>query len=139
MNAGNGDTLKQEEEDFRRRIELEAEERKLEETLEYQRRIENEAKQKHLAEQHKKTARTNSERIAAITPSDAYLKHQEDGRDVNVQWKYSKNVSISYLSFCGKKIDGYLGHLDFVYLACILARVSCNLFFSFQRKLVNKL
>lgn len=42
------DYLKQEE--FRRKVELEAEERKLEETLEYQRRIEDEAKQKHLAE-----------------------------------------------------------------------------------------
>ncbi|GMH16830.1 hypothetical protein Nepgr_018671 [Nepenthes gracilis] len=37
-------------------IELEAEERKLEETLEYQRRIENEAKQKHVAEQRKRNA-----------------------------------------------------------------------------------
>ncbi|XP_052176364.1 uncharacterized protein LOC127790750 isoform X4 [Diospyros lotus] len=49
------DTLKQQEEEHRRRIELEAEERKLEETLEYQRRIEDEAKQKHLAEQKKTT------------------------------------------------------------------------------------
>ncbi|KAF5734157.1 Ubiquitin carboxyl-terminal hydrolase-related protein isoform 4 [Tripterygium wilfordii] len=46
--------LKRQEEEFRRKIELEAEERKLEETLEYQRQIENEAKQKHLAEQYKK-------------------------------------------------------------------------------------
>ncbi|XP_047325394.1 uncharacterized protein LOC124929150 isoform X2 [Impatiens glandulifera] len=45
--------LKKEEEDSKRRIELEAEERKLEETLQYQRRIEDEAKQKHLARQHK--------------------------------------------------------------------------------------
>ncbi|MCL7027292.1 hypothetical protein MKW94_004287 [Papaver nudicaule] len=49
-----GDDLTQEEEDYRCQLELEAEERKLEETLEYQRRIENEAKQKHLAELHKK-------------------------------------------------------------------------------------
>ncbi|XP_042468478.1 uncharacterized protein LOC122051406 isoform X1 [Zingiber officinale] len=48
-----GDYLKQQEEEFKRRVELEAEERKLEETLEYQRRIEDEAKQKHLAEQSK--------------------------------------------------------------------------------------
>ncbi|KAL5976677.1 hypothetical protein ACLOJK_021010 [Asimina triloba] len=52
----NSDELKQQEEEFRRKIELEAEERKLEETLEYQRRIENEAKQKHLAEQNKKAS-----------------------------------------------------------------------------------
>ncbi|KAJ6839604.1 uncharacterized protein M6B38_314385 [Iris pallida] len=50
-----GDCLKQQEEEYRRKIELEAEERKLEETLEYQRRIEEEAKQKHLAEQFKNT------------------------------------------------------------------------------------
>ncbi|KAL6901790.1 hypothetical protein ACP4OV_004666 [Aristida adscensionis] len=43
------------EEEHRRRIQLEAEERKLEETLEYQRRIEEEAKQKHLAEQFRST------------------------------------------------------------------------------------
>ncbi|XP_068651792.1 uncharacterized protein [Aristolochia californica] len=55
------DNLKQEEEEIRRKIELEAEERKLEETLEYQRRIEDEAKQKHLAEQHKKASRAVSE------------------------------------------------------------------------------
>ncbi|XP_029117313.2 LOW QUALITY PROTEIN: uncharacterized protein [Elaeis guineensis] len=48
-----GDHLKQNEEEFRCRVELEAEEKKLEETLEYQRRIEDEAKKKHLAEQFK--------------------------------------------------------------------------------------
>lgn len=61
----NGDDLKQQEEEFRRKIELEAEERKLEETLEYQRRIENEAKMKHLAEQqYKKSNRTFPEKVA---------------------------------------------------------------------------
>ena len=50
----NSDDLKQQEEDFRRKIELEAEERKLEETLEYQKLIENEAKQKHLIELNNK-------------------------------------------------------------------------------------
>lgn len=50
-----GDHLKQNEEEFRCRVELEAEERKLEETLEYQRRIEDEAKKKHLAEQFRNT------------------------------------------------------------------------------------
>ncbi|OVA12024.1 Ubiquitin carboxyl-terminal hydrolases family 2 [Macleaya cordata] len=51
---GSGEDFEQQDEELRRKIELEAEERMLEETLEYQRRIENEAKQKHLAEQHKK-------------------------------------------------------------------------------------
>ncbi|KAK7265756.1 hypothetical protein RJT34_33379 [Clitoria ternatea] len=52
----NNDDFEQLEEEFRRKIELEEEEKKLEETLEFQRRIENEAKQKHLAEQQKKTS-----------------------------------------------------------------------------------
>ncbi|KAH1248700.1 Inactive ubiquitin carboxyl-terminal hydrolase 54 [Glycine max] len=54
--AMNDDDLEQLEEEFRRKIELEEEEKKLEETLEFQRRIENEAKQKHLAEQQKKSS-----------------------------------------------------------------------------------
>ncbi|KAL4181493.1 hypothetical protein AMTRI_Chr12g237590 [Amborella trichopoda] len=54
IDAVTADDSKQQEEEFKRQIELEAEERKLEETLEYQRRIEEEAKQKHLAEQHKR-------------------------------------------------------------------------------------
>ncbi|XP_024013421.1 uncharacterized protein LOC18021057 isoform X2 [Eutrema salsugineum] len=48
------EALKKQEEECRRRMELEEEERKLETTLEYQRRIENEAKEKHSAEQQKK-------------------------------------------------------------------------------------
>lgn len=48
------EALKEQEEEYRRRIELEEEEIKLEKTLEYQRRIENEAKEKHIAEQQKK-------------------------------------------------------------------------------------
>ncbi|KAF8080825.1 hypothetical protein N665_0920s0008 [Sinapis alba] len=48
------EALKEQEEEYRHRIELELEEIKLEETLEYQRRIENEAKEKHIAEQQKK-------------------------------------------------------------------------------------
>lgn len=48
------EALKEEEEQYRRRIELELEERKLEETLEYQRKIENEANEKHIAELQKK-------------------------------------------------------------------------------------
>ena len=49
------DYLNEQEEELRHRVQLEAEERKLEETLEYQRRIEEEAKQKHLAEQCRST------------------------------------------------------------------------------------
>ncbi|PON86059.1 Zinc finger, C2H [Trema orientale] len=60
----NGDDLKQQEEELKRRIELEAEERKLEETLEFQRRMENEAKQKLLAEQHRKATQTYHEKVA---------------------------------------------------------------------------
>ncbi|KAF5201079.1 Ubiquitin carboxyl-terminal hydrolase-related protein [Thalictrum thalictroides] len=55
--------FKQEQEEYRRKIELEEEERKLEETLEYQRRIENEAKLKHLAEQQKKASGTLVENV----------------------------------------------------------------------------
>ncbi|XP_021866211.2 uncharacterized protein [Spinacia oleracea] len=57
------DGLKEQEEEFRRKIELEAEERKLEETLEYQRRLENEAKQKLLAEQHRRNAVAASQNV----------------------------------------------------------------------------
>ncbi|KAL9375231.1 hypothetical protein Peur_032110 [Populus x canadensis] len=59
------DDLKQQEEEFRWKIEIEEEERMLEESLEYQRRIENEAKQKHLAEQqHKKSNLTFPEKLS---------------------------------------------------------------------------
>ncbi|MCL7042071.1 hypothetical protein MKW94_021140 [Papaver nudicaule] len=49
-----GDDLTQQEKEYRHKLELEAEERKLEEILQYQRRIENEGQQKHLGELHKK-------------------------------------------------------------------------------------
>lgn len=61
------------EEEFRRKIELEAEERKLEETLEYQRRIENEAKQKLLAQQRRRSAVAASEGVLEES-ADAPLK-----------------------------------------------------------------
>ncbi|XWS60629.1 hypothetical protein CRYUN_Cryun07bG0051700 [Craigia yunnanensis] len=64
--------LKQQQEEFRRKVELEAEERKLEETLEYQRRIENEAKQKHLSEQNKKTSQADAEKADGL--HDVYLE-----------------------------------------------------------------
>lgn len=56
----------QEDEARRRKIELEAEERKLEETLKYQRRIEDEAKQRHLAELHKNSSRLTPMSMVSI-------------------------------------------------------------------------
>ncbi|XP_009588933.1 uncharacterized protein [Nicotiana tomentosiformis] len=88
--VGNGDSL--DEQEYRRRIELEAEERKLEETLEYQRRMENEAKLKHLAEQNKRTTKAVSGSVDAIMKSDIY-KHSDNGQEINEQWKSSKKMN----------------------------------------------
>ncbi|KAH6837431.1 Ubiquitin carboxyl-terminal hydrolase-related protein [Perilla frutescens var. hirtella] len=90
--ADNGidDALRLQEEEYKRKIELEAEERKLEETLEYQRRIENEAKQKHLAEQHKKNSRNSGEKAEPISISDAYLRCNNEEKDVSDQWMKKK-------------------------------------------------
>ncbi|MQM12439.1 hypothetical protein Taro_045357, partial [Colocasia esculenta] len=54
------------EEENRRRVELEAEERKLGEALEFQRRIEHEAKQRHLAEQCRKASATSSGSLGKV-------------------------------------------------------------------------
>ncbi|CAN6823680.1 unnamed protein product [Brassica oleracea] len=62
------ESLKEQEEECRRRTELELDEIKLEETLEYQRRIEDEAKEKHIAEQQKKYS-------SLVTTSDAEAVH----------------------------------------------------------------
>lgn len=78
----------QEEELRRRKIELEAEERKLEETLEYQRRIENEAKRKHLAEQQKDNARAVPVKMVAVGQPDAYVKHNDGDRDLQEQLEH---------------------------------------------------
>lgn len=98
-----GNSLDLQEEEYKRMIELEAEERKLEETLEYQRRIENEAKLKHLAEQHKRTVRTVQENMDAVTnpesypyqksSPDTYLKSCDIDQKVNEQWKRSEKVT----------------------------------------------
>lgn len=80
------------QEELRRKIELEAEERKLEETLDYQRRIENEAKQKHLAEQHKKSAAAGSEDVAVGLPDD-YFAHSADDKNVHGQINHSRQES----------------------------------------------
>ncbi|KAL3846004.1 hypothetical protein ACJIZ3_003407 [Penstemon smallii] len=74
--------IRLQEEEYQRRLELEAEERKLEETLEYQRRIENEAKQKHLAEQHKRISQTSVEKAENDAISEVYLRHKDDDNDV---------------------------------------------------------
>lgn len=79
-NAVIGDSLGEQEWESRHRLELEAEERKLEETLEYQRRIENEAKQKHLAEQHKRTMKKSAEKVEAnILPADGDVSVNSNG------------------------------------------------------------
>ncbi|KAK4735325.1 hypothetical protein R3W88_009586 [Solanum pinnatisectum] len=83
--AGNGDSLNEQE--YRRTIELEAEERKLEETLEYQRQMENDAKLKHLAEQTKRTAKTCLGSIDAVMKSDACSKCSDE------QLKSSKKMN----------------------------------------------
>ncbi|GMJ15122.1 hypothetical protein like AT3G47890 [Hibiscus trionum] len=74
------DDLTQQEEEFRRKLEHEADERKLEETLEYQRWIENEAKQKQLAEQNKRTIQACAEREA-----DALHEAYVDAGNLDVQ------------------------------------------------------
>ncbi|KAJ0106477.1 hypothetical protein Patl1_17879 [Pistacia atlantica] len=78
----NGDDLKLLEEEFRRKIELEAEERKLEETLEYQRRMEHEAKLKHLAEQNKRSAQTFPANVTEGV-CDVYLDHGADDLELH--------------------------------------------------------
>lgn len=94
----NGDDLKLQEEEFRRKIELEAEERKLEETLEYQRRMENEAKLKHLAEQNKRSAQTFPEKLTEGV-CDVYFNHGADDRDLHEPIKPLTPVSI-HVSIC---------------------------------------
>ncbi|KZV56515.1 hypothetical protein F511_22346 [Dorcoceras hygrometricum] len=76
------DALRLQEEEYKRRIELEAEERKLEETLEYQRRIENEAKQKHLAEQNKKILKHLKILENGDNPQDGLFSDRRSGRRV---------------------------------------------------------
>ena len=83
----NVDALRLQEEELRRKIELEADERKLEETLEYQRRIENEAKQKHLAELQKKSAQTTHSNLAGLVPNvEGADKHFKPSVVVNVPY-----------------------------------------------------
>lgn len=79
-----------EKEVYERRIELEAEEKKLEETLEYQRRIENGAKHKHLADQHKRLFEATSEKIETIEMQDAYWRQYDHEKYANEQLRNRK-------------------------------------------------
>lgn len=78
----NSDDLDQQEEEFRLKIELEEDEKKLVETLEYQRKIENEAREKHLAKQQMKSSGAYLEKAEDKT-QDAQLKVVADGSDVH--------------------------------------------------------
>ena len=93
----NGHELMQQEEEFRLKFELEEEERKLEETLEYQRQMENEAKQKQLAEQHKKSTRAYTEKVAEGL-HDVYLKAGADDQHVHEKLKPCTQVKTSCFS-----------------------------------------
>lgn len=109
----NGDTLRLQEEEFRRKIELEADERKLEETLEYQRRIENEAKQKHLAELQKRSAQTNLEKKIAVAVHDNVI-----GPVPNVEGDdehFMPSVVVNVLYFVILLLFGYLNELIYMY------------------------
>lgn len=90
--------MKQQQEEFRRKIELEAEERKLEETLEYQRRIEEEAKQKLLAEQFKNSTGTSpysllEEKDAAGSALNVDTVSKQDGLTSNSRANLHSNSS----------------------------------------------
>ncbi|KAK6924937.1 protein of unknown function DUF627, N-terminal [Dillenia turbinata] len=102
------DELNQEDEEFRRKIELELEERKLEETLEYQRRIENEAKLKKLAEQHKKNARSIPE-LVAEGAYDGNTKVGTNNRDMHKQEPPAQNgFPISFGTIPNGIVEGAL-------------------------------
>ena len=93
------DDLKQQEEEFRWKTEIEEEERMLEESLEYQRRIENEAKQKHLAEQqHKKTNLTFPEKLSGGLQNCCSDSASDDSRE--------PLVSISLRFICSRYCKG---------------------------------
>ncbi|KAI3858954.1 hypothetical protein MKW98_028687 [Papaver atlanticum] len=89
IDNGNSEDFEHQEEERRRKMELEAEERMLEETLEYQRRIENEAKQKHLAEQHKRASGMILENVDVLS-SVGYYNHA-DNAELQKQFHQSKS------------------------------------------------
>ena len=81
----------EQEEELRHSVQLEAELRKLEETLEYQRRIEEEAKQKHLAEQ----SRSASE--ASVNGTTGYLTDVNSTMNQDNHQSAPDNFSPAYL------------------------------------------
>nr|CAB3501918.1 unnamed protein product [Digitaria exilis] len=82
------DYFNEQEEELRHRVQLEAEERKLEETLEYQRWIEEEAKQKHLAEQFRSTYASSVVGAAGLSSTNRGQNGHESASD---------NSSLAYL------------------------------------------
>lgn len=100
----NDDDLEHHEEEFRRKIELEEEEKKLEETLELQRRIENEAKQKHLAEQQKKLSGTCLEEMTDKL-QDCQLKTVADGLDVQEHIRLPMQEQLAKENGCPSNLE----------------------------------
>ncbi|XP_041998027.1 uncharacterized protein LOC121747930 isoform X1 [Salvia splendens] len=92
--SGRVDALKVHSEENQKRSELEAEERKLEETLEYQRHVENEAKQNHLAGQHKRALNITNGKTESFEILEAYRKPSDDEKYVNEQQKNMKGLVI---------------------------------------------
>ncbi|KAL1566264.1 hypothetical protein AAHA92_01894 [Salvia divinorum] len=93
--SGHFDAFKVHSEVYEKRIELEAEERKLEETLEYQRHRENEAKQNHLAEQHKRTLNRINGKTESFEILEAYWKPSDDEKYANEQQKNMKEGGLA--------------------------------------------
>ncbi|KAJ1298649.1 hypothetical protein BS78_01G469700 [Paspalum vaginatum] len=85
------DYFNEQEEELRHRVQLEAEERKLEETLEYQRRIEDEAKKKHLARQFRSTYASSVVRTAGLSSTENLRGGQDNHGSA------SSNSSPTYL------------------------------------------
>lgn len=99
------DIHQHEDEARRRKMELEAEERKLEETLEYQRRIEDEAKQRHLAEQYKNNSRMTPLNKLAVDVSDVYKKYTIGN---HVEEESSRLVSIFVMMLIKAHVNLFL-------------------------------
>lgn len=79
-------------------MELEAEERKLEEALEYQRQIENEAKERQLAEQQKKLTQTQWKKATEEFPNSMVdLEPLVDDYEEVTQLKLSGQATWSLL------------------------------------------
>lgn len=95
-----GDHLEEEEEELKRKIELEEEERKLEETLEYQRRVEYEAKQKHLAEQIKNSSGNHPETFQESFSVDSGPKF-----DILASNDHSQAILHGNAAACSKSIQ----------------------------------